>query len=216
MFISLLCNCVYHADQETSSKKSLYAHAAYAFISIRWLATEEVILSLSLSLSDLFWLFGTKYLITWAACEWYMRVSCLCGCHADRSSITQRVRLSIERSLGQDFPISFRESSRSRGASLIPFACVSSNYTGQQDLTFFVPRGNISNPDSTFNAESKYVSSFSPSPTVFFVTAKLNAKKSEKMCIFTCFTGQQNLTFFLAHGGNYLFLIELLTLNSNM
>jgi hypothetical protein len=32
---------------------------------------------------------------------------------------------------------------------------------------FFVPRGKISNPDSTFNAEFKYVSSFSPSPTVF-------------------------------------------------
>jgi hypothetical protein len=39
--------------------------------------------------------------------------------------------------------------------------------TGQQNLTFFfVPRGKISNPDSTFNAELKYVSSFSPSPTV--------------------------------------------------
>jgi hypothetical protein len=48
------------------------------------------------------------------------------------------------------------------------------------------------------------------------VKAKLNVKRSEKMCIFTYFTGQQNLTFFLAHGGNYLFLIELLTLNSNM
>jgi hypothetical protein len=32
---------------------------------------------------------------------------------------------------------------------------------------FFVPRGKISNPDRTFNAEFKYVSSFSPSPTVF-------------------------------------------------
>jgi hypothetical protein len=39
--------------------------------------------------------------------------------------------------------------------------------TGQQNLTFFfVPRGKMSNPDSTFNAEFKYVSSFSPSPTV--------------------------------------------------
>jgi hypothetical protein len=42
---------------------------------------------------------------------------------------------------------------------------------------FFVPRGKISNPDSTFNAEFKYVSSFSPSPTGFFVTAKLNVKE---------------------------------------
>jgi hypothetical protein len=33
---------------------------------------------------------------------------------------------------------------------------------------FFVPREKISNPDSTFNAEFKYVSTFSPSPTVFF------------------------------------------------
>jgi hypothetical protein len=40
------------------------------------------------------------------------------------------------------------------------------NYTGQQNLTLFVPRGKISNPDSIFNAEFKYVSSFSPSPTV--------------------------------------------------
>jgi len=29
-------------------------------------------------------------------------------------------------------------------------------------------------------------------------------------------SGQQNLTFFLAHEGKYLILIELLTLNSNM
>jgi hypothetical protein len=50
-------------------------------------------------------------------------------------------------------------------------------YTGQQNLTFFfVPRGKISNPDSTFIAEFKYVSRFSPLPTVFFVTAKLNAQ----------------------------------------
>jgi hypothetical protein len=49
---------------------------------------------------------------------------------------------------------------------------------GQQNFNFFfVPRGKISNPDSTFNAEFKYVSSFSPSPTVVFVTAKLYVKK---------------------------------------
>jgi hypothetical protein len=60
---------------------------------------------------------------------------------------------------------------------------------------FFVPRGKISNPDSTFNAEFKYVSSFSPSPTVFCDSQV----KCEKMCtsIFTYFTGKQNLTFFL-------------------
>jgi len=32
----------------------------------------------------------------------------------------------------------------------------------------------------------------------------------------TYYTGQQNLTFFLAHEGKYLILIELLTLNSNV
>ena len=43
------------------------------------------------------------------------------------------------------------------------------DYTGQQNLTFFFfgTRGKISNPNRTFNTEFKYVSSFSPSPTVF-------------------------------------------------
>jgi hypothetical protein len=50
----------------------------------------------------------------------------------------------------------------------VNYICRGNNHTGQQNLTFFyVPRGKISNPDSTFNAEFKYVSSFSPSPTVF-------------------------------------------------
>ena len=40
----------------------------------------------------------------------------------------------------------------------------------------------MSNPNRTFNAEFKYVSIFSPSPTVLFVTAKLIVKE---MCIFT-------------------------------
>ena len=41
------------------------------------------------------------------------------------------------------------------------------NNTGQQNLTFFFgTRGKISNPNRTFNAEFKCVSSFSPSPTV--------------------------------------------------
>jgi hypothetical protein len=57
---------------------------------------------------------------------------------------------------------------------------------------FFVPRGKISNPDSTFNAEFKYVRSFSPSPTVYFVTVKLNVKN----VYIYIFHGQQNLTFF--------------------
>jgi hypothetical protein len=42
---------------------------------------------------------------------------------------------------------------------------------------FFVPRAKIPNPDSTFDAEFKYVSICSPSLTVFIVTAKLNVKK---------------------------------------
>ena len=42
------------------------------------------------------------------------------------------------------------------------------DYTRLQNFTFFfVPRGKISNPNRAFNAEFKYVSSFSPSPTVF-------------------------------------------------
>ena len=45
----------------------------------------------------------------------------------------------------------------------------------------FGTRWKISNPNRTFNVEFKYVSSFSPSPTVFFVTAKLSVKE---MCIF--------------------------------
>jgi hypothetical protein len=55
--------------------------------------------------------------------------------------------------------------------------------TGQQNLTFlFLAHvGKISIPNRTFNAEFKYVSSFSP-PTVFFVTAKLSVKE---MCVFT-------------------------------
>ena len=41
------------------------------------------------------------------------------------------------------------------------------NNTGQQNLTFFFgTRGKISNPNRTFKAEFKCVSSFSLSPTV--------------------------------------------------
>jgi len=40
------------------------------------------------------------------------------------------------------------------------------NNTGQQHLNFFGTQGKIFNPNRTFNAEFKYVSSFSPSPTV--------------------------------------------------
>jgi hypothetical protein len=50
-------------------------------------------------------------------------------------------------------------------------ACVfMTNYTAQQNVTFFFgPRGKVSNPNRTFNADFKCVSSFSPSPTVFFL-----------------------------------------------
>jgi len=41
------------------------------------------------------------------------------------------------------------------------------DYTRQQNFTFFGPRGKISNPNRAFNAEFTYVSSLSPSPTVF-------------------------------------------------
>jgi hypothetical protein len=58
------------------------------------------------------------------------------------------------------------------------------NYTAQQNLTFFVPRGKISNPDSNFNAEFKYVSSFSPSPTVFFGDSHVKCEKRVKKCVY--------------------------------
>jgi hypothetical protein len=75
---------------------------------------------------------------------------------------------------------------------------------------FFVPRGKISNPDGTFNTEFRYVSSFSPSPTVFFCDSQVKCEKS----VYSL--KKKSLKFFLSHGGKYLFLIELLTLNSNM
>jgi hypothetical protein len=47
-------------------------------------------------------------------------------------------------------------------------AASSSNYTCQQHLNvFFGTQEKISVPNRTFNAEFKYVSSFSPSPMVF-------------------------------------------------
>jgi hypothetical protein len=71
------------------------------------------------------------------------------------------------------------------------------NNTGQQNLTFFfVPRVKISNPDRTFNAEFKYVSRFSPSPTDFFVTAKLNVKKELKDVYIYIFHWKTKFNFF--------------------
>jgi hypothetical protein len=71
--------------------------------------------------------------------------------------------------------------------------------TGQQNFTFFfVPRGKISNPDSTFNTEFKYVSNFSRSPTVFL----WQPGEMWKKCILISVS--------------VISVIELLTLNSNM
>ena len=53
---------------------------------------------------------------------------------------------------------------------------------GNKISLIFGTRGKISNTNRAFNAEFKYVSSFFPSPTVFFVTAMLSVKE---MCIFT-------------------------------
>jgi hypothetical protein len=70
---------------------------------------------------------------------------------------------------------------------------------------FFGIQRKISVPNRTFNAEFKYVSSFSPITHGFFCDSQVKCEKRvKKMCIFTYFTGQQNLTFFLAHGGNYI------------
>jgi hypothetical protein len=77
---------------------------------------------------------------------------------------------------------------------------------------FFVPRGKISNPDSTFNTEFKYVTSFSPSPTIF---CDSQVKWGKNVYIYI-FHWKTKFNFFFAHGGKYLFLIEFLTLNSNM
>jgi hypothetical protein len=60
--------------------------------------------------------------------------------------------------------------------------CIFTYFTGKQNLTFFVPRGKIYNPDSTFNAEFKYVSSFSSSPTVF-CDSQVKCEKRVKKCV---------------------------------
>jgi hypothetical protein len=45
--------------------------------------------------------------------------------------------------------------------------CIFTYFTGKQNLTFIGTRGKISVSNRTFITEFKYVSSFSPSPTVF-------------------------------------------------
>jgi hypothetical protein len=52
-------------------------------------------------------------------------------------------------------------------------------FHGTTKFNFFGTREKISVSNRTFNTEFKYVSSFSPSPMVFFVTAKLNVMKKE-------------------------------------
>jgi hypothetical protein len=67
-------------------------------------------------------------------------------------------------------------------------------------FNFFTTQRKISIRNRPFNAEFKYVSSFSPSPTGFFVTAKLNVKKVKNVYIYIYITGQKNLTFFGTRG----------------
>jgi len=52
------------------------------------------------------------------------------------------------------------------------------NNTGQQNLTFFGTQGKISNPNRTFNAEFKYVSSFSASPMVSFCDSQVKCERN--------------------------------------
>jgi hypothetical protein len=66
-------------------------------------------------------------------------------------------------------------------------------------LTFFNTRGKLSVPNRTFKAEFKYTSSFSPLPTVF-CDSQVKSENRVKTCIFTYFTGQQNLTLFGTRG----------------
>ena len=60
------------------------------------------------------------------------------------------------------------------------------NNTGQKNLTFFGTRGKIPNPNRTFNAEFKYVSGFSPTPTVFFCDSQV--KYERNVCIYILHT----------------------------
>ena len=59
---------------------------------------------------------------------------------------------------------SLHRESNGNGELICQYAAA--NNTGQQNLTFFGTRGKISNPNRTFKAGFKCVSSFSPSPTV--------------------------------------------------
>jgi hypothetical protein len=52
------------------------------------------------------------------------------------------------------------------------------HYTREQNLTFFCTRGKTSIPHGNFNVEFKYVSSFSPSPTVFFCDSKVDCERN--------------------------------------
>jgi hypothetical protein len=79
-------------------------------------------------------------------------------------------------------------------AQLHSFNLVTNN-TGQQNFTFFfVPRGKISNPDSTFNTEFKEVRSFSPSPTVFFCDSQVKCAVLERHTLRVPSTMNQRLS----------------------
>jgi hypothetical protein len=55
--------------------------------------------------------------------------------------------------------------------------CVFTYFTGQENLTFFGTQGKISVPNRSFNAEFKYVSSFTSSSTDFCDSQEKRVKK---------------------------------------
>jgi hypothetical protein len=97
MVTSYLCNCrVYFTQVKRLVLRILYPQAVNAFISHKYTCKGG---SYSPSLSDLFWLFGTKCYYhsssVWVRNE---RVSFLCGCCVDQFCIRQRTRLSMYQS----------------------------------------------------------------------------------------------------------------------
>ena len=77
----------------------------------------------------------------------------------------------------------------------VPFYTEGTNYTEQQNLTLFFLAHEGKYPILIeLNAEFKYVSSFSPSHTDFFVTAKLSVKE---MCKCIAVTKEAHFSVFL-------------------
>ena len=64
------------------------------------------------------------------------------------------------------------------------------NYTGQQNLTFFVPRNSIGEISSTFYAEFRYVYRIFLSDRVSKIQRNLNVQNST----FTCSLDRQKLS----------------------